>query len=186
MKDYYKILGVKRKASQNRIFRRFRSQILELDINSDKVQDLIAGYLILQKKPRKLYNVLLLQYESKKVLSDKYVNALKGNENKAQHLSKKYENDRDFFLESLTKKPTVELLLSAIGPITGTDLSTPTSLGFGSLLIGTILIVIGLSRLNSAFLIISVFLMIIGIILCRKGITEWRRENFKRVTAHNK
>ena len=185
MKDYYVILGVHRNASQNKIFRRFRSQILKLNRNSNEVQDLIASYLILQEKSRKFYNLLLDQSKSKQSFNEKYLKILKNKEALAKFLSEKYVREQEFFLDPLTKKPTIEILGSAIGPLTGTDLSTPTSLGLGLLLIGTIFIVIGFTRFNSIYLIISVVLFIFGILLCRKGLTDWRRENFEKITTHN-
>ena len=186
MKDYYLILGVNRNASQNKIFRRFRGQILKLNKSSHNVQDLIASYLILQEKPRKYYNLLLEQSKSKKSLNEKYIRVLKNIETKAKYLKEKYEKEQKSFLDPLTKNPTVEILGSVIGPLTGTDISTPASLGTGLLLFGTILMVIGISRFNINFLIISVVLFTFGILLCRRGITEWRRENFEKVTTHSK
>jgi len=186
MKDYYKILGVNRNASQNKIFRRFRNQILGLKNSSNKVQDLIASYLILQEKPKKFYNLLLEQAKAKKTLNEKYLKILKNTESKAKYLSEKYEEEQKFILDPLTKNPTVELLGSALGPLTGTDLSTPASLGTGMLIVGTILIVVGISRLDSMYFIVSFVLFVLGVLLCRRGITEWRRENFEEVTTHNK
>ena len=185
MKDYYKILGVNRNASQNKIFRRFRNQILGLKKSSNNIQDLIASYLILQEKPRKFYNLLLEQEKSKNMLNGKYLKILNNIEAKAKLLSEKYESEEKFILEPLTKNPIVELLGAALGPLTGTDLSTPASLGTGMLIVGTILIAVGISRLNSMYFIVSFILFILGILLCRRGITEWRRENFEEVTIHN-
>ena len=186
MKDYYKILGVSRNASQNKIFRRFRDEILKLNRGSNKIQDLIASYLILQEKPRKFYNPLLEQAQSKASLTEKYLRILKNIETKAEYLSEKYEKEQELFLDPLTKKPTIEIIGAALGPLTGTDLSTTASLGTGLLLVGLIIMIIGISRFNNNFLIISVVLFVFGILLCRKGITEWRRKNFEKVTSHNK
>jgi hypothetical protein len=185
MKDYYKILGVNKNASQNKVFRQFRDKILKLNSNSIEVQDLIASYLILHEKRRKFYILLLEQTKSKKSLNEKYLKILKNTETLAESLSEKYEKEQELFLNPLTKKPIIELLVSAIGPLTGTDLSTPISLGVGLLIVGTILTVIGFYRIDSIYIVISVVLFIFGILLCRKGITEWRRENFEKITTHN-
>lgn len=179
MKNYYHILNISNKSSQNRIFKRFSQVIKKGNIKNS--HELFVGYLILQETPRKYYDILLRQKQENKSLNTKYLNALKKIEHRAECIYLKFKNEPGYFLSTLTKKSISILLLSSLGPLTSTDLSSTLQLGLGFIFAGIIFCIVGFSNMSFLYFGISSFLSILGIVFCRIGITNWRRELFDKL-----
>lgn len=176
MTNHYKILGSTKNSSQNKIFKRFRK--LMIKGNSQNTLELFFAYLTLQEEPRKYYNILLQQDQENKNLNLIYLKILKQMEHKAERIHNKYKKEPESFLKLLSKNPFSIILISSLGPLTGSNLSTTLQLGLGFLLSVIIFSIVRFSNSHSLYFGISFFLLIFGILLCQNGITKWRQELF--------
>lgn len=84
LKDYYRILGLKRSASSWAIFKHFRKRFLKVKASKEVSKELWCSYAILQEPSRKYYDLVLKQESLGKSPNPKYLRVLEQRDKEAK------------------------------------------------------------------------------------------------------
>jgi hypothetical protein len=176
--EYYGILGVSPNVSKHKAFRRFKRLFLQ-DGNSDStLKELLTAHLLINGEGRKFLDLVILNKKDGKVPLEKYLAVIKKHRDIASTVIDDDSKRRQLTLalRSFPYKKTI----SEFASFAMEHLTTWMSWGFTFLFFACIAIYLSLTT-NAWFLLKAIVLLVLGLLIIKRGINEIRIEEIKTI-----
>jgi hypothetical protein len=178
MKDYYRILDIRKEASQRVIFKAFRKEYLSSSNNLAKAQAVFSAYLILSQNSRKYFEILQKQLSANKRLNPKYLNIIANQNTAAKQIIKDLETSPHQIKIILKKYPLQEIALSLVAVFFG---FTKTYISWALIVILILIAHFWLLEENSLTYLSRLGLLLLAFILFQKGVMNSRKEKIDQI-----
>lgn len=159
MENYYKILNLNSKASQKKIFKKFRRLIISENNNSEQTKSFLKAYFVLQEDSKKFYDLIIIKRIEKK----KYIDVVNRKEKRANQFYENYLNDNSLINKPLKSFPLTNAFIEFIGFLLEVEIGW-TTIGLLSTLTGIGMLIYGIVKSAFIFIYVGVPLLVIGIL----------------------
>ena len=179
MKDYYRILDIRKEASQRAIFKAFRKEYLSSSGDFVKAQEVFSAYLILSQNSRKYFDILQKRSGDSKRRNQKYLNIITLQSAKADLIFEDLNTRPDQIISVLKKPPFKEAaqgLMAIFLNIADSSFAWAFRLIFISIVIFAVV-----DNSNTLTYLTSFGLLVFAFILFQKGVMNSRKEKIDQI-----